>query len=72
MQPKIDLKYDHWGAVFGGGLNLPVSESSNSRFCSSLVYDIMLQAGITLPGISRVPDPNELRHAAEEYNEKVS
>jgi hypothetical protein len=72
MRPKagLDMKYDYLGAIFGGGLNLPLSESSNSRFCSSLVYDIIRQAGITLPGISLVPDPNELRHAIDEYEDR--
>lgn len=72
MQPKLNLKYDYFGAIFGGGFNAPVSEAEDTRFCSSLVYDIMQQAGITLSGINAVPDPNELRHAIDEYIAQVS
>ena len=72
MTPASNLKYNYLGAIFGGGSNVPLSESSDTRFFSSLVYDMIRQVGITLPGISLVPDPNELRHAIEQYQRQVA
>jgi len=73
MKPKININYDSLGAIFGGGLHLPISESPDKRFCSSLLYDILVaKAGIELSGLDEMSNPNEFRHAIDEYLRKRS
>lgn len=63
-----NLQYDATSAILAAGLSLPIPSNSNSTYCSKLVYDILRDANIYIPGIDTDnPSPSLVWRAAKKW-----